>query len=92
MKDPTEGKGTVQVVLDRLNQFRLPRALNLKERVDRGEKLDDHDLAFLRRVFDDASTASKLAAQDPKLRSLVSQLISLYSHITTKALENEQAK
>ena len=91
MKDPTQGKGTIQALLDRLNNFRLPRALALKERVDRGGQLDEHDLAFLKRVMEDSSQALALAAKYPEFQPLVDQLASLYAHITHKALENEQA-
>ena len=91
MKDPTAGQGTIQALLDRLNNWRLPRALELKERVDAGDKLSDNDLEFLQRVFEDANQAKTLAAQHPELKPLFTQLIGLYSHITQKALENEQA-
>ena len=43
MKDPSHGGGTIQALLDRLNNWRLPRALAMKDRVDRGEKLDEND-------------------------------------------------
>ena len=92
MKKPSADTGTIQVLLDRLNNWRLPRALALKDRVDRGEKLADNDLEFLQRVFEDAGTAKKLAGEHKELQPLVNQLIGLYSHITKKALENEQAK
>ena len=90
MKDPSGDLGTIQVLLDRLNQRRLPRALRLQERVDRGETLDDHDLAFLHRVFEDAQQAMALAERHPELKSLVERLVGLYHHITRKALENER--
>ena len=90
MKDPTHDLGTIQVLLDRLNNFRLPRALALKERVDAGGKLDDHDIAFLERVFEDSSQAQQLVARHPEFKSLTGKLVGLYSHITAKALENEQ--
>jgi hypothetical protein len=90
MKDPTGGMGTIQALLDRLNNFRMPRALALKERVDRGEKLDDHDIAFLGRVMEDSAQAQALAAKHPEFQPLLNKLTKLYSDITRKALENEQ--
>jgi len=90
MKDPTHDLGTIQVLLERLNNYRLPRALALKERVDAGGKLDDNDIAFLERVFEDSSQARQLVARHPEFKSLTVKLVDLYSHITTKALENEQ--
>lgn len=90
MKVPSQDQGTIQVLLERLNQRRLPRALRLKERVDRGETLDDHDVAFLHRVFEDAQQGMALAARHTELKTLVDRLIGLYHHITRKALENER--
>jgi hypothetical protein len=88
----TREAGTIQAMLQRLNDFRLPRALDLKKKVDRGEKLDSYDMEFLETVLEDASGAQPLMAKHPELQSLVSKLVSLYGSITTKALENEQKK
>ena len=84
--------GTIQVMLQRLNEFRLPKALDLKKKVDRGEKLDNYDIEFLEAVLTDASNAQTLISKHPELQPLVGKLMGLYSEITTKGLENEQKK
>jgi hypothetical protein len=84
--------GTIQVLLQRLNDIRLPKALDLKKKVERGERLDSYDLDFLETVMADATSAQGLAAKHPEFKSLVGKLIGLYGEITTKGLENEQKK
>jgi hypothetical protein len=44
MSNDTEDTGIIEVLLQRLNDFRLPRLLELKARVDAGEALTDYDL------------------------------------------------
>ena len=41
MSESTEDVGLITVLLQRLETQRLPRALALKDKVDRGELLDD---------------------------------------------------
>ena len=39
MSDSTKDTGTIQALLERLNNDRLPRALELKSKVDRGKQM-----------------------------------------------------
>ena len=82
--------GEVTVLLQRLETQRLPRALALKDKVDRGEVLDDLDINFLSEVFADAASVRTLVARNPQYEPLVARIIGLYKEITDKALQNEQ--
>ena len=89
MDKSTKDTGTIQVLLNRLNEQRLPHALSLKDKVDRGERLNDYDIQFLKDVFEDAQGAISLAGRNPEFQSLVTRLMGLYAEITAKAVENE---
>lgn len=91
MPDPTEDDGVIQVLLEQLTRDRLPRTLRIKDRVDRGETLNEFDLEYLDEVLDEAEQAHDLACSHSELQPLVSKLSDLYSEITRKALDNEQA-
>jgi hypothetical protein len=62
----------------------------LKTRLIGAKRLDNDDIQFLQRVFDEASSAQRLAAEHAEFQELVGRLISLYSEITSKGLENEK--
>ena len=88
----TSDAGVIQVLAEQLENKRLPRALSLKEKVDGGETLDDSDIAFLERVFEDASAVGTLVDRHPEWQDLAAKMIQLYKEITDKALENEKAE
>lgn len=90
MNDKSSDAGVISVLLERFNTQRAPRALALKEQVDRGEKLSDSELAYLQRIFSDFSQITPLLDRNPEYKPLVAKVIDLYKEITTKALENEK--
>lgn len=84
----TRDKGIAQVLLMRLETRRLPYALKLKEKVDRGEPLTILDTKLLKKVMDEAGEARRLAKKMPEYEGLVNKMADLYSEITHKAVEN----
>ena len=83
--------GIAQVMLLRLNERRLPHALKMKDRVDKGELLTDYDQEFLKEVMEEARFIPPLLERQPQFKPLADQVFSLFEHITAKGLENQKA-
>lgn len=92
MTDASKDAGLVTALIDRFEKIRLPKALELKEKVDNGETLNDIDIAFLDEVFADAGKLKPLLDRHSEYHKLVGQAMSLYQDITEKALQNEKNK
>jgi hypothetical protein len=88
MSDPNFDAGMAQVIVERLQTQRLPRALVMKEKVDRGELLDDFDLSFLQEVLKDSSAIRPLVDAHPEWQELASKMSNLYKEIAEKGLAN----
>lgn len=90
MKDTKQhDAGVSQALLDRLNNQRLPRALEIKDKVDAGEPLGEYDLRFLEDVFADAQAIQPMVDRHPEYQKLVARVIHLYKEILDKAVANE---
>jgi hypothetical protein len=90
IEDEAEDAGILAVVVERMEEQRLPRAFDLKAKVDQGALLDDMDIDFLERVFADCDELKPLLDRHPEYRDLATKALDLYGAITSKALENEQ--
>ena len=91
MTDPQQDTGLLAVLIERLESQRLPRALELKNKVDRGETIDEFDLAFLQEVLADSAKVKPLIERHTEHQELVGKLLGLYRDISEKALANEKA-
>ena len=92
MSETNDDAALIQVLVNRLETLRLPAALDLKEKVDRGELLNDIEIEALEGILSDVEKIKPLLDRNPKWQPLASRMASLYSAITTRALENEQNK
>jgi len=90
MTDKSHDPGVIQALVDRLNSQRLPRALDLKKKVDAGATLDEYDMKFLEDVFHDTETIKPIINRHPEYQKLVTSVIQLYKEIVDKAMENEK--
>ena len=90
MTDTSKDTALIQVLVERLEKIRLPIALELKEKVDQGELLNDREIEYLEEVLGDVDPIKPLIDRYPEWQDLVAQMASLYNENTTKALENER--
>ena len=84
--------GVATALLERLEKQRIPQALAIKEKVDRGELLEDFDIEFLKDILADAQNNMPQVQKHPEYQQLTAQLAHLYHEITEKALANQTAK
>ena len=84
--------GVLTALAQRLENTRLPMVLEMKERVERGEVLDDRDLEFLETVFSEVGEIKPLIDRNPEYQDVAGRMMQLYKEVTTKALANESAQ
>lgn len=83
--------GLMTVLVERFEKQRLPRALALKEKVERGEPLISFDILFLKEVADSVNDLKPLLDRHPECHRLATQMINLCKDIAEKGLLNEKA-
>lgn len=92
MSTPTDDAGVIQALLTRFNEQRLPHALAMKEKVERGETLDAAEVNFLADILAETRSMHNLLERHPEYEELVSKALGLYKEITEQALANETGK
>ena len=90
MTEVSKQDGVTVALLERFTKFRLPRALDIKAKVESGETLSNPDIDFLERIMEDAKEIKRYIDERPELQEIYTRGVTLYHEITKKALENEQ--
>lgn len=88
MAESWQKDGVVVALMHRFQSQRLPRAIDLKKKVDNGETLNDWDLEFLKQVQEDGQQIAGILHRYPDLEPFVEKARGLYTDITAKAAEN----
>jgi hypothetical protein len=84
-----EQKGVLEVVMQRFEKQRLPRIMDIKKMVDRGEVLCKLDIDFLEEVCRDTQQYKHFVDAHPEFQKLYASVAHLYDEIAKKALDNE---
>lgn len=85
-------QGVIFTLVERFQNQRLPRTLEIKKRVDAGGLLTDEELYYLEEVIKEARRIEPLIEKHPEWLELYSKAIHLHKEITEKALANEKAQ
>ena len=90
MTDETKDLGMAITLLERLTKDTLPKAFEIKARLDRGERLEHWDIEFLKELFKHAEQVKPLVDRNPEFQEVYAQVVQLYKEITERALVNEK--
>lgn len=90
MAKPSNEDGVILALIKRFEKQRLPRLMELRQKVDRGEVLGNRDIEFLSMVIHDAQQSKHLIDRHPEWQSFCAYVVHLYETITERALQNEK--
>ena len=84
-------RGIICVVLEHFGRHLFPRAVDIEKQLDAGERLTDAQLAHVADVLEGIKQLRPLIERHPEHRDLVAGVVSTYSGIAKRALQNEQS-
>lgn len=83
--------GVLTAIVERLSSHRLPKLLAMKEKLDKGNPLNDQELDFLKKTVSDSGQVMSMIDKHPQYQELATKVITLYKEIVDKALEVEKS-
>ena len=90
MTTVSKDQGVAISLAERLTKDTLPKAFEIKARLDRGERLEHWDIEFLKELFKHAEQVKPLVDRNPEFQEVYAQVVQLYKEITERALINEK--
>jgi hypothetical protein len=90
MNESEKELGIIYSLIERFEKQRLPRLLELKKRVNKGEVLTELDIRFMYQITQDAQRNKQLIDRHPEWHKFCAEVIHLYEEVAEKALENEK--
>ena len=90
MATHSDEETVLRALLVTFEKHKLPRALIIKAKVDKGDLLNDWEVVFLQEAIAEANRTKPLVDRHPELQALYAHAVCLYDEITTQALKNEQ--
>ena len=90
MKDLEDELGAIYALIERFETQRLPRLLEIKQRVDKGGVFSESDIQFMYQVTRDAQRSKRLIDRRPEWHQFCAEVIHLYEEVVEKALEKEK--
>ncbi len=85
-------QGTVEVVLLGFSRHQLPRMLEILNKVNEGDVLDEYDIIFLEETLAEIQSVAHFADTHPEFQTLMAEVAELYERITLKGKANEAQK
>ena len=89
VSDSSSELAVIYALIERFEKQRLPRLLEIKNRVDGGGVLTEIDIQFMFEIANDAQRSKRLIDRHPEWHSFCAEVIHLFEEVMEKALENE---
>jgi len=89
MHNSIKYKSVRQALLQRLMSIRVPRIIEIKKRLDEGEKLSEQNINYLQRILRETRENKKYFDKVPEMEQFYIKLVHYYHKLITQAVENE---